>query len=329
MIVLSSYPLPQEENRLIAGLVESTGGTFLPSSHDEERDTIIARIEEHIGEATIYLGGRLTEEQFDRAEKLRWIHVPWAGVNALLTLDLSSRPDLLVTNSRGVMADAVADQTLAYLVMLNRSLAQQVTWQGRREWKRYQTVEDPERRVLRGLTLGVLGYGAIGREIAQRAGACGMKVIGLKNDPSTGGKGADELLGPEGREELFRRSDFLVVALPLTEETRGSVGAADFSLMKSSAYLINIARGAIIRTDDLIDALRDKKIAGAALDVVDPEPLPEDSVLWEMPDVIITPHSSAGFVGFGAEVARLFRENLKRYGERKEMLNRVNPERGY
>lgn len=329
MIVLSSYPLPQQENRLIAGLVESVGGTFLPASHDEERDAIIARIEEHIGQTTIYLGGRLTAEQFARAELLRWIHVPWAGVNSLLTLDLASRPDLLVTNSRGVMADAVADQTLAYLVMLNRSLVQQVTWQGRKEWKRYRSVEDPERRVLRGLTLGVLGYGAIGEQISCRASACGMNVIGLKNDPSTGGEGADELLGPEGREELFRRSDFLVVALPLTEETRGSVGAREFGLMKSSAYVINIARGAIVRTDDLIDALRQRKIAGAALDVVDPEPLPEESVLWGMPGVIITPHSSAGFVGFGAEVARLFRENLERYNERKDMLNRVNPERGY
>ena len=329
MIVLSSYPLPEEENERIARLVADLGGEFLPSAHGEEREAIIARIEEHIERATIYLGGRLTQEQLDRAGDLRWIHVPWAGVNALLALDLSDRPDLLITNSRGVMADAVADQTLAYLVMLNRSLAQQVTWQGRREWKRYQTVEHPDRRVLRGLTLGVLGYGAIGRQIARRARACGMHVIGLKNDPSVGAEGADEMFGPEGREELFRRSDFLVVALPLTEATRRSVGAAEFALMKPESYLINIARGAIVVTDDLVEAIERKKIAGAALDVVDPEPLPEDSVLWEMPGVIITPHSSAGFVGFGAEVARLFRENLERYHEGNEMLNRVDPESGY
>ncbi len=329
MKVLSSYPLPESENRAIADLVEGMGGVFLPASHGEEREEVIARIEEHIGDATIFLGGRLKQEQLDRADQLRWIHVPWAGVNALLALNFESRPDVLITNSRGVMADAVADQVLAYLVMLNRSLPQQVTQQGRSEWKRYQTVEHPDRKILRGSTLGILGYGAIGEQIGVRARACGMRVLGLKNNPTKGGENADELFGPERRDELFQVSDFLVVALPLTDETRGSVGAREFSLMKESAYLINIARGSIVVTDDLIEAIESKKMAGAALDVVDPEPLPEDSVLWSLPGVIITPPSSAGFVGFGGEVAHLFRENLKRYGDGSALLHRVDRALGY
>lgn len=331
--ILSSYPLADRLNRRIADVLDDRG-SFVPSGADEDRQEIIDRIEREIAATTIYLGGRLTQEQFDRADRLRWIHVPWAGVNTLLTLDLAGRDDLLLSNSRGVMADAVADQTLAYLIMLNRSLPQQIGWQQQREWHRYQSVEHPDRRILRGRTLGILGYGAIGRAIGHRARACGMEIIGLRRNPKSDAEGEGreegvEIVGPESRDELFDRSDFLVVALPLTDETRGSIGRREFGRMKPDAYIINIARGAIIRTDDLQEALLAGEIAGGALDVVEPEPLPSDSLLWTIPNLIITPHSSAGFTGFATAVTDLFVENLQRYLRGDGLLNRVDPARGY
>ena len=304
-------------------------GLFIPSLEGEPRERIIDRIDREIADATVYLGGRLTQEQFDRADRLQWIHVPWAGVNSLLDLDRSRRPDLLVTNSRGIMADAVADQVLACLLMLNRSLPKQILRQQKREWVRYQTVEHPDRRILRGMTLGILGYGAIGHQIALRAISFGMHVIGMRNRPEQGGPPGGEVVGPDRRDEVFRRSDFLVISLPLTDETRGSVGRREFELMKPTAYVVNVARGGILRTPELEDALRRGEIAGGALDVTEPEPLPSDSLLWGMPNLILTPHSSGGFVGFADAVADLFIENLGRYLAEEHLLNRVDPDRGY
>ena len=332
MKILSSYPLSDNLNRrIIDAVAELTDGRgeFTPSTEGESREEIIDRIDREIADATIYLGGRLTQEQLDRAEHLQWIHVPWAGVNALLDLDISRRPELPVSNSRGIMADAVADQVLAYLLMLNRSLPKQILRQQKREWIRYQTVEHPDRKVLRGMTLGILGYGAIGHQIALRAISFGMHVIGLRNRPEKGGPPGGEVLGPDHRDEVFRRSDFLVITLPLTDETRGSIGRREFGLMKPTAYIVNVARGGIVRTPELEAALRAGEIAGGALDVTEPEPLPSDSLLWGMPNLILTPHSSGGFRGFAGAVADLFIENLQRYLAGDGLLNLVDPDRGY
>ncbi len=328
MFLLSSYQLSDENNRRIDARVRELGGTFLPSSLGEEAAGIIGRIDRHIHEATIFLGGRLSPEQWDRAGRLRWIHVPWAGVNALFALEGIADRSLLFTNSSGVMADSVADQVVAYLVMLNRNLGKQIRWMERREWNRYTTVEHPDRRVLRGMTLGILGYGAIGRAIAVRSRAFGMRIVAMKRSRTLEPE-VDRLYDREGFHELLAESDFVVVALPLTAETEGLLGADAFSRMKKTAYLINVARGKILRQEELIRALQRGDIAGAALDVVEEEPLSPDSVLWRMENVIVTPHSSGGFVGFGDRTTDLFLENLERFVAGKELLNPVDPIRGY
>ncbi len=327
-MLLSSYPLSPANNERIAGVAGLLGLRFVPSLHGEERDAVIAQIDEHVAEATIYLGGSLSQQQLDQAEELRWIQVPWAGVNRLMALDLSARPDLLLTNSP-VMADAVADQTLAYLLMLNRSLPQQIVHQTKSEWVRYRTVEHPDRRRLRGMTLGILGYGSIGRAIAARARAFGMRIVACKNRVDDGVEWLDRVYPADERDAMLAESDFVVIALPLTDETRRSFARRAFRAMKPTACLVNIARGAIVDQGALVAALESGEIAGAALDAHDPEPLPVDSVLWKMPGVIVTPHSSGGFVGFGDEVATLFCENLRRFGQGDPLLNRVDRERGY
>lgn len=330
MLVLSSYRLSRENNRRIASAVEGAGGTFIPTRMEDDLQEIVERIDGHIAEAAVFLGGRLTEEQWERGGKLQWIHVPWAGVNSLLTVPGVRRTAIPVTNSSGVMADSVADQVMAYLLMLNRSLAGQIRNQSKREWRRYTSVEDPDRRILRGMTLGILGYGAIGRGVAVRGAAFGMRIIAVRRTVSPDPEPpVERFYAPDDLPRFLAACDFTVIALPLTPETEGLIGADEFRQMKRTACLVNIARGKIINEGELIAALKGGTIAGAALDVFAEEPLPEDSVLWEMENVIVTPHSAGGFVGFGSAVTDLFLENLIRFTEGKELRNRVDPATGY
>lgn len=326
MIILSSYPLDEENNRRIAEAAAAVGGTFIPAP--EERERIIEQVEERIAEADVLLGGRLTAEQFARAARLRWIHVPWAGVNSLLQVESIARGGITITNSSGVMSDAVADQTLGLMLALVRDLPRQILAQRERRWEKYPT-ESPRRGILRGRALGIIGHGAIGAAVARRAAAFGMRIIVLRRNASAETPGADLVLDPTGLERLLEESDILVLAAPLTDGTRGMIGAGELRRMKPGAYLVNISRGALVREGELIEALRDGAIAGAALDVFETEPLPESSPLWEMPNVIVTPHSAGGFRGFGRAVTDLFLENLRRFSAGEPLENLVRPEAGY
>lgn len=330
MHLLSSYRLSDDNNARITEAIGQLGGTFVPTTFDDGVDEIVDRIDAEISKATVFLGGRLSQPQFDRAALLEWIHVPWAGVNALMSLSGLSREGLLLTNSSGVMADSVADQVAAYLVMLHRSLPKQLAWQRNHEWNRYTSVEHPDRQVLRGKTIGIVGFGAIGREIGIRAKAFGMHVVGIKRRPEIEAVGANDIVvGPGELHAVLKRCDVVVVTLPLTPETEGMFGAAEFNEMKRSAYFVNVARGRIVDESALIAALRANTIAGAALDVFYDDPLPSDSPFWEMEQVIVTPHSSGGFVGFGDRTTELFLENLRRFQQGGDMLNRVDPTTGY
>jgi phosphoglycerate dehydrogenase-like enzyme len=306
--------------------VAAFGGRFIPAP--QTREERIAQVDARIGEADILLGGRLSQEQWRAARKLRWIHVPWAGVNSLLDTPGIGQSDVIITNASGVMSDAVADQIMAYILMLSRDLLSQVQARERREWLDYPT-ESPRRQTLRGRTLGLLGYGAIGSGVAARARGFGMRIAVMRRSPGNSAPDIDLLVGPDGLPELLEQSDYLVVTLPLSEKTRGLLGREEFRRMKRSAYLINIARGSVVRQEELIEALRTGEIAGAALDVFEQEPLPQDSPLWEMENVIVTPHSSGGFQGFWSATVDLFLDNLRRFLAGEPLHNRVEPGRGY
>ncbi len=326
LTILSSYLLDDRNNARIASAVEAMGGRFIAAPREiAERAALLDAM---IGEADILLGGRLSEEQAARAERLRWIHVPWAGVNSLVGLSALREHGVLVTNSSGVMSDSVADQVMAYLLLTARDLVRQIRAQPEGRWLS-QTLENTPRRVLRGSTLGILGYGAIGSAIAHRARAFGMRVVAMKRTAGALPPELDRLYGPDEMQELLAISDMVVIALPLNEHTRGLIGSAELAAMRSTAYLINIARGPILRQDALVDALERGLIAGAALDVFNEEPLPADSPLWHTPNLLVTPHSSGGFVGFWDAVVDLFLDNLGRHTAGGSLRNLVDLGIGY
>ena len=174
MVILSSYLLDDDNNARIEWAAAEFGDSFIPSpASREERGALVDR---RIAEADIFFGERLTAEQFAAAGRLRWVHVPWAGVNSLFTVEAIRESGLVITNSSGVMSDAVADQVMGYILAMSRDLPRQIRAQSRSEWLEYQT-ESPRRRVLRGMTLGIVGYGAIGAGVAERGRAFGMRIV--------------------------------------------------------------------------------------------------------------------------------------------------------
>jgi phosphoglycerate dehydrogenase-like enzyme len=183
-----------------------------------------------------------------------------------------------------------------------------------------------------GKTMGILGYGSIGKEIASRCKALGMNVVGLRRDEPSSPQNndrADIIFQDDHLEELLRNSDFVTVALPLTEETRGMIGEEELRMMKKEAYLINIARGGIIKEDVLIKALNNGWIAGAALDVFEKEPLAADHPFYKMSNVLITPHISGTNPEYMNRVIEIFADNLERYLEGKPLKNVVDKKQGY
>ncbi len=325
-MLLSSYPFDQRDNERIQGVCDQFGIEYRPAVGD--RDERIVHVEQNIADATIYLGGRLSEEQFARAVRLRWIHVPWAGVNALLSVQAIRDSTILITNASGIMADGVADQVMSYILLFSRALVPQIRAIARREWI-VQSVEQTSRRILRDQTIGIIGLGAIGRAVAQRARAFGMRIVATRRTAGDSDPSVDRLFPVNRLHDLLGESDFAIITLPLTDQTRGLIGRREFQAMKPSAIIVNIARGPIIREGEMIDALRAGDIAGAALDVFEKEPLPADSPLWEMENVIVTPHSSGGFDQFRRRSADLFIENLVRFNTGQRLVNQVDRASGY
>ena len=256
------------------------------------------------------------------ADRLRWIHWGGAGVDALLFDELVAS-DVVITNSRGVFDRAMAEYVLGLIIAFTKRFPETWTLQARRTWKHRLTDCFEERRVL------VVGVGSIGRTIARLCKAAGMAVTGVgrgarATDPDFGIVHACESLS-----RALADADFVVIAAPLTAQTRGLFGAEQFRAMKPSARLINVGRGPIVREHALVAALESKQIAGAALDVFETEPLAEDSPLWSLPDVIVSPHMSGDFEHYAGVLARVFEENFERYRAGEPLLNRVDKALGY
>ena len=281
----------------------------------------------------------------DRAEGLRWFHAPSAGIGAFLTPGVLARGPI-VTNSRGVHATPIAEHVMGFLIALARgsrlAFAEQAAGAMRDErWESAGGVP----RELQGLTLGLFGYGAIGREVARRAAAFGMRTIALKRHPEQSEScdpellevlglpaeepAIDSVLGPSDFDRFLSESDAVVVAAPLTPETEGVFDAKAFAGMKPGAWFVNIGRGKIHREEDLIAALRSGRLGGAGLDVFEREPLPRESELYRLDNVILTPHVSGLSTGYWGRAMRLFEANLTRDGEGRPHLNRIDLKRGY
>lgn len=225
-----------------------------------------------------------------QAPELRWIHTCTAGFDQLLVPEISER-GLEVTRSAATVNITIAEWVMASLLSLSKQFPAALVAQDERRWIGPDGWPEPVEMF--GATMGIIGAGAIGTEVAKRAAGFGMKVIATKRTVRSSIPWYDEILPPTELHRLLRESDFVVVACPLTPATRNMLSGEEFALMKPTAYLTNIARGAVVDESALVRALRTHQIAGAALDVFVEEPLPPDSPLWEVDNLIITPHASA------------------------------------
>jgi len=288
-------------------------------------------IDEHIRDAEIFFGWSLRGEQVLAAKKLRWIHSTAAAVHQLMSPELRAS-DIVVTNARSVHGPVVAEHTIALMFALAKCLPSAVRYQQQRVWAQEQiSYQHPHPTELAGSTLGLIGFGAIGSEVARSAVALGMRVLVIRQHPertSDTGHGI-ESFGPDRLDEVISQSDFLALAAPHTDMTRHLIDAQRLARMKPTAYIINVARGALIDEPALTDALSDRRIGGAALDVFDQEPLPADSPLWDLDNLLITPHTAATSDKMWERHYALIKENLRRYFAGEPLLGLVDKQVGY
>ena len=267
-------------------------------------------------------------EVINGARELRWILSMSAGVERCTALDSLKSRDILVTNARGIDSAAIAEHAIALALALARGLETSVINTSRARWSREDQAAT-QMQVLYDKTLLVVGLGGIGTEVASRAHALGMKVIATRNSSRTGPDYVSYVGTPAELLTLAKTADVIVNAAPLTTETAGVFNAKFFETLKPNALFINVARGGSVVTADLTKALNEHRLAGAGLDVVDPEPLPPDNPLWKAPNVIISPHVSARSDLQGDERWVLARENLRRYTAGEKMLSVVDLKREY
>ncbi len=270
--------------------------------------------------------GVCDRELIDGARQLRWILSLSAGVEECMAIPSVRERDLLMTNMRGVDSAAIGEHAVAMTMALARGLDVFIHNQSQGTWNRRAALN---LQVLNGKTLLVVGLGGIGTEVAKRAHGIGMKVVATRNSGRTGPDFVSYVGLADEMGELARKADVIVNAAPLTPQTTGIFNAKFFATLKPNALFINIARGQSVITADLVDALKQGRIAGAGLDVVDPEPLPADHPLWRMPNVIITPHISSDSDVSSDARWLLARENLRRYAAGEKMLSVVDLKRGY
>ncbi|MEV0840875.1 D-2-hydroxyacid dehydrogenase [Actinocatenispora sera] len=251
-----------------------------------------------------------------------WVHIASAGVDSL-AFDALRNGDTVLTNSRGVFDAAIAEYVLGLVLAYAKDLPATLDAQRRRDWRHRET------ETIAGRSALVVGTGPIGRAIARLLSAAGLRVCGVgrsarRDDPDLGTvHAAADLLG------VLPDADFVVLAAPLTAQTTGMIDAAALATMRPGARLINVGRSALVRTDDLVAALRSGAIAGAALDVFDTEPLPADSALWTLPGLLVSPHMAGDFVGSLEELARLFVANFDRWRQGQPLQNVVDKHLGY
>ena len=262
------------------------------------------------------------------AKNLRWLQSVYAGVESCVSNPALLERDILLTNMRAIGGPVIAEHAIGLLLGLSRGLHVTIPRQAKGEWLQNYPAESRV-TVLHGKTMLVVGLGGIGSEVAERANALGMRVIATRASDAPSPAFIKHVGKPDELMKLLGEADVVVNTAPLTTETRGLFDAKVFAGMKRTAYFINVARGASVVTDDLVDALVSYRIAGAGLDVTEPEPLPSDHPLWRAPNLVLTPHVAGDSdLGVGPQL-QLLRENLRRYQAGERMLSVVDLRREY
>ena len=282
-----------------------------------------------INRADILFAGYFSREMFGSASRLKWIQTHLTGVEGFLYPEVV-RSQVIVTNAGGVSSIPISEQVMGMMLCLSRKLHVFIGNQLECRWRTGELELLAQLEELAGKTVGIVGLGRIGAEIAKRAKCFEMKVIATRRRASSQAPSyVDKLVAAENLNELLAESDFVVLQLPLTGETRGMFGEHQFRSMKRTAYLINTGRGEVVKEDALIKALKEGTITGAALDTFAIEPLPKDSPLWGMKNVIITPHVAGFTPNYLDRLTDLFCENLKRFIRNEQLINVVDKTLGY
>ena len=296
--------------------------TFVHATDDEAR----AR---GLRECDIAFTWILNARELEQAPRLRWIHSSAVAVETFCLPEIFARR-ILISNSRGIQSAPIAEHVLAVVLALAKQLPEVIDRQRARHWAQNDLIGERLPWLLKDRTLGLIGVGTIGAEIARLARAFGMRVIAVRRRSVQGGVlDIDELLPTGELGALLERSDVVVIAAPLTPETQNLIGAAELARMKRGAVLVNVGRARILDHAALVDALGSGHLGGASLDVFLKEPLPPDDPLWSLPNVILTPHTSGFRSGHWDDVVDLFSENLRRFQAGQELRFRVREELGY
>lgn len=320
-------------------------GDLVGASNDAQRKEIARLLPEHtiveqptreeleeIADSIEVVFGQVPNELLANASSLKWWQLQGAGADSLPP-EVAAQ-GVAVTNASGVHAEPISEHLLANMLAFSRDLPGAFRYQKAHRWH-YES--PPPVFELAGKRVLLLGTGAIGAAFARKAKALGMKVVGIRRSGGSSSSAEageerspfDRLSGPEAVNRELPHADFLVITLPLTAETRGLIGEHELARMPKSSYVLNIGRGPIIEQNALIAALRDGTISGAGLDVFDPEPLPEDSPLWDMDNVIITTHYAGLTPKYSQRLWSIFLDNLARYVAGEELKNTVDLKKGY
>jgi phosphoglycerate dehydrogenase-like enzyme len=265
---------------------------------------------------------RWVREHWSEFTRLRWIHAGTAGVERVLFPELAAS-DVILTNSRYIFDQALAEYTIGLICALSKDLYTTFRHQTEHRWVQRET------ETLAGKTVVMVGVGPIARSIARMAKAMGMPVRGIGRSARSGDADFGDVDGPSALRAAFAAADYVVMVLPSTPQTVRMVDSGAIGALKPTARLVNVGRGSTLDQDALCTALRDGRIAGAALDVMSPEPLPADSPLWDVPNLIISPHMSGDHTGSQREIAVLFERNLERFQRGEPLLNVVDKRLGY
>lgn len=285
--------------------------------------------EQALRAADVMIGWSLPPEQLRAAKSLRWIYSITAAIDQFLYAEFISS-DIALTNAGSVHGPVVAEHAIAMLLALAKRLPSATRYQQRRKWAMEAIWnEQPRPREVRAATVVVVGLGSIGAEVASMAAALKMYVIGVREHPERGAAGAHEVVAYDALDGAIARADFVVLAAPLTPRTRHLVDARRLQHFKPTAFLINVSRGSLVDEAALVKALRDRRLAGAALDVFEQEPLSHWSPLWKMPQVLITPHTAFLTENVWQRHYEVFADNLKRYLAGQPLEDVINKKRGY
>ena len=316
MKIVTSYSLSADNLSLARAIAPKA--SFVAATTDEDKMR-------EIEDADAFFGFGVKPEMIGRARKLRWIQLSSVGVESVLCLELLDG-DIVLTNARGATAINISEHVMSLILAFTRTLHNSIKNQINKFWENFRNLPVLE---ISGDTLGIIGLGSIGLQVAKRAHAFDMRILAVDPTQTEKPDYVESLWKMDRLHDMLGQSDFMAICCPLTPQTKGMMGTPEFRAMKSTAVLVTIGRGQIINQAALVDALQTKAIAGAGLDVTDPEPLPQDSPLWEMDNVIITPHHAGASPKSWERIFNLFCVNLQRFVADEPLTNIVDQTRGY